>query len=239
MNHIKEKNSLNSNEGFVVALATNNLMEFDSAAAIFVSVVDIEKTTVKEIKFLGNEKHGQFLFILSEEIKIKDLKDCEMKLVFENSLFDYKIWDSINPTVDFSDSTIRTSSIITGKDCRTTCMIRNIPNKYNQVSNDTFSSLIISSKCCLMLLTNLILVILTFCICESTSKTNAMSVMLLSTLCIQSKTNYALICRYILTFYEKFYGKKWTRFNSDKICSLSYAKIQGKKTLIQKFRSSA
>jgi hypothetical protein len=34
-------------------------------------------------------------------------------------------------------------------------------------------------------------------------------------------------------------GKKWRKFNSDKVCTLSYANIQGKQALIEKFRNSA
>ncbi|ORZ07295.1 RNA recognition motif 2-domain-containing protein [Lobosporangium transversale] len=42
----------------------------------------------------------------------------------------------------------------------------------------------------------------------------------------------------IPSFVEQYVGKKWSRFNSDKICSLSYAVIQGRKALIEKFRNS-
>jgi len=42
----------------------------------------------------------------------------------------------------------------------------------------------------------------------------------------------------IVKFYKEFQGKKWTKFNSEKICQLAYAKIQGKDNLIQKFQRS-
>lgn len=40
---------------------------------------------------------------------------------------------------------------------------------------------------------------------------------------------------HILPFYEIFNDKKWPRFNSDKICQLSYAKFQGKEELLAHF----
>ena len=36
---------------------------------------------------------------------------------------------------------------------------------------------------------------------------------------------------YILEFYDEYFGRKWKKFNSEKICELVYAKIQGKKNL--------
>lgn len=40
---------------------------------------------------------------------------------------------------------------------------------------------------------------------------------------------------HIISFYDMYRGKKWKRFNSEKICELVYAKIQGKKELISHF----
>lgn len=40
---------------------------------------------------------------------------------------------------------------------------------------------------------------------------------------------------HIILFFELFRGKKWKRFNSEKICELAYAKIQGKSDLITHF----
>ena len=38
---------------------------------------------------------------------------------------------------------------------------------------------------------------------------------------------------HIISFYDRYYGKKWEKYNSDKICELVYAKIQGKDELLQ------
>jgi hypothetical protein len=42
----------------------------------------------------------------------------------------------------------------------------------------------------------------------------------------------------IIGFYERIQGKKWTRFNSEKICAVSYGRIQGKDNLIRHFQNS-
>ena len=39
-------------------------------------------------------------------------------------------------------------------------------------------------------------------------------------------------------FYNEFHNKKWEKFNSEKICKIRYAKIQGKKALEQHFENS-
>ncbi|OWM76285.1 hypothetical protein CDL15_Pgr009931 [Punica granatum] len=38
---------------------------------------------------------------------------------------------------------------------------------------------------------------------------------------------------------EAFDGKKWEKFNSEKVASLAYARIQGKAALIARFRNSS
>lgn len=42
----------------------------------------------------------------------------------------------------------------------------------------------------------------------------------------------------IMGLYERIQGKKWTRFNSEKICAVSYGRIQGKENLIRHFQNS-
>eukprot|EP00831_Metopus_contortus_P017228 TRINITY_DN17263_c0_g2_i1.p1 TRINITY_DN17263_c0_g2~~TRINITY_DN17263_c0_g2_i1.p1 ORF type:complete len:193 (-),score=45.92 TRINITY_DN17263_c0_g2_i1:35-613(-) len=44
---------------------------------------------------------------------------------------------------------------------------------------------------------------------------------------------------YILPFYEEYSGKRWEKFNSEKICQLTYGRIQGKPALEQHFHSSS
>jgi len=39
--------------------------------------------------------------------------------------------------------------------------------------------------------------------------------------------------------FREFNGKKWERFNSEKICALSYARIQGKQALLNHLQTSS
>ncbi|GAU14120.1 hypothetical protein TSUD_169450 [Trifolium subterraneum] len=43
----------------------------------------------------------------------------------------------------------------------------------------------------------------------------------------------------IVPFYQVFNGKKWEFFNSEKVASLAYARIQGKAALIAHFQNSS
>lgn len=38
---------------------------------------------------------------------------------------------------------------------------------------------------------------------------------------------------------EEFHGKRWPKFNSEKICQIAYARIQGKAALVQHFQNSS
>lgn len=44
--------------------------------------------------------------------------------------------------------------------------------------------------------------------------------------------------RFIKDFYHEFNGRKWEKFNSEKICDLKYGRIQGKKALVHHFQYS-
>eukprot|EP01100_Stratorugosa_tubuloviscum_P008071 TRINITY_DN3355_c0_g1_i1.p1 TRINITY_DN3355_c0_g1~~TRINITY_DN3355_c0_g1_i1.p1 ORF type:complete len:153 (-),score=47.19 TRINITY_DN3355_c0_g1_i1:47-451(-) len=46
-------------------------------------------------------------------------------------------------------------------------------------------------------------------------------------------------CKYIVKFFEEFNNKKWEKFNSEKVCLLTYARIQGKNCLISHFQNSS
>ena len=47
-----------------------------------------------------------------------------------------------------------------------------------------------------------------------------------------------LLISSVITFARERVGKRWNRFNSEKRCSISYANIQGKQALIEKFQNS-
>lgn len=128
--------------------------------------------------------------------------------------FDPRVVLSVPPSS--GEFEIDFSKIESELDIRTTCMIRNIPNKYTQIMliemiNEThygtydfiYLRMDFKNKC------NVGYAFINFI--EPTS---------------------------IISFARRVLGKRWPRFNSDKICHLSYARIQGKLALVEKFRHS-
>ncbi|KAL2476593.1 Protein MEI2-like 5 [Abeliophyllum distichum] len=107
--------------------------------------------------------------------------------------------------------------IINGEDTRTTLMIKNIPNKY-------------TSK---MLLAAI----------DETHKGTYDFLYLPIDFKNKCNVGYAFINMvspsHIITFYEAFNGKKWEKFNSEKVASLAYARIQGKIALVSHFQNSS
>ncbi|KAL4027539.1 hypothetical protein IC575_010708 [Cucumis melo] len=107
--------------------------------------------------------------------------------------------------------------IVSGEDTRTTLMIKNIPNKY-------------TSK---MLLAAI-----------DENHRGAYDFLYLP-IDFKNKCNvgYAFINMVsptqIIPFYEAFNGKKWEKFNSEKVASLAYARIQGKTALVTHFQNSS
>ena len=106
-----------------------------------------------------------------------------------------------------------------GRDTRTSLMVRNIPNKYTQQ----------------MLLA------------EFTENGHGPGVIDFFYLPIDFKNRcnrgYAFInfinFQDILAFHRRYYGKQWRTFNSDKICDITYARIQGKAAMLKRFENSA
>lgn len=106
-----------------------------------------------------------------------------------------------------------------GKDTRTSLMVRNIPNKYTQQ----------------MLLS------------EFTEHGHGPGVIDFFYLPIDFKNRcnrgYAFInfvdYKDILPFHRRYFGKHWRTFNSDKICDITYARIQGKAAMLKRFENSA
>ncbi|XP_051217112.1 protein MEI2-like 4 [Lolium perenne] len=107
--------------------------------------------------------------------------------------------------------------ILRGEDPRTTLMIKNIPNKY-------------TSK---MLLTAI----------DEGHKGTYDFIYLPIDFKNKCNVGYAFINminpQHIVPFYQTFNGKKWEKFNSEKVASLAYARIQGKSALIGHFQNSS
>ncbi|XP_023543808.1 protein MEI2-like 5 isoform X1 [Cucurbita pepo subsp. pepo] len=104
-----------------------------------------------------------------------------------------------------------------GEDTRTTLMIKNIPNKYT-------SKMLLAA------------------IDEHHKGTYDFLYLPID---FKNKCNvgYAFINmlspQHIISFYEAFDGKRWEKFNSEKVASLAYARIQGKMALMSHFQNSS
>ena len=107
-------------------------------------------------------------------------------------------------------------NIKNGVDKRTTLMIRNIPNKYTQ---DMFLDFV-----------------------NETHKGKYDFIYLPIDFKNKCNVGYSFVNfidpKSISTLFTRIQGKKWTRFNSEKICAVSYARIQGKENLIRHFQNS-
>ncbi|KAM7260435.1 hypothetical protein ACFE04_016176 [Oxalis oulophora] len=107
--------------------------------------------------------------------------------------------------------------IISGEDPRTTLMIKNIPNKY-------------TSK---MLLASI----------DETFRGTYDFLYLPIDFKNKCNVGYAFINMlspsHIIQFYEAFNGRKWEKFNSEKVASIAYARIQGKTALVAHFQNSS
>ena len=110
-------------------------------------------------------------------------------------------------------------NVESGRDTRTSLMVRNIPNKYTQQ----------------MLLS------------EFMENGHGPGVIDFFYLPIDFKNRcnrgYAFInfvdYKDILPFHQRYFGKHWRTFNSDKICDITYARIQGKAAMLKRFENSA
>lgn len=107
--------------------------------------------------------------------------------------------------------------LLKGLDKRTTIMIRNIPNKYTQ-----------------QLLLN-----------EINVNHKGKYDFFYLPIDFKNRCNvgYAFInfidFRAILAFFKEFNSQRWKNFNSEKVCAISYARIQGKQSMISRFQNSS
>ena len=118
-----------------------------------------------------------------------------------------------------SDLSLLIENVLTGKDCRSSLMVRNIPNKYTQQ----------------MLLSEF---------AAAGHGPNKMDFFYLP-IDFKNKCNrgYAFVnfvnYKDIIPFVEEYSYRGWKRFNSDKICDITYARIQGKAAMWKRFENSA
>ena len=118
---------------------------------------------------------------------------------------------------DTADYVLSPDRLGSGSEKRTTVMIRNIPNKYSQS----------------MLLE------------EINAKFDGMYDFFYLPIDFKNKCNvgYAFINflepSTVIQFVDEFNGQRWRNFNSEKVCSISYARIQGKAAMIARFQNSS
>ncbi|ESW11316.1 hypothetical protein PHAVU_008G019500 [Phaseolus vulgaris] len=125
--------------------------------------------------------------------------------------------ESVSNLADKKQYELDIDRIKRGEDIRTTLMIKNIPNKY-------------TSK---MLLAAI----------DERHRGTYDFVYLPIDFRNKCNVGYAFINiinpDLIIPFYQVFNGKKWEKFNSEKVASLAYARIQGKSALIAHFQNSS
>jgi len=116
------------------------------------------------------------------------------------------------------DLSLSIENVRLGKERRTSLMVRNIPNKYTQQ----------------MLLSEF---------AAAGHGTDKMDFFYLP-IDFKNKCNrgYAFVnfvdYRDIIPFFDEYNKRGWKRFNSDKICDITYARIQGKAAMLKRFQNS-
>lgn len=123
------------------------------------------------------------------------------------------------PGPDGVDLSLRLDRVRSGEDRRTSLMVRNIPNKYTRS----------------MLLE------------EFDGAGHGPTKMDFFYLPIDFKNRcnrgYAFVnfvdCADVAPFVEEYNSTRWRNFNSEKVCEVTYARIQGKAAMIRRFENSA
>ncbi|KAK9463354.1 RNA recognition motif 2-domain-containing protein [Lipomyces oligophaga] len=146
--------------------------------------------------------------------------DAEACLTFQVENFSdtssrkYNVYTSANVP---KNNVVDLERIARGLDTRTTLMLRNIPNKVDQQMLKEYI--------------------------DVTNKNTYDFLYLRIDFLNKCNVGYAFISftspDAIIVFAKARAGTKWNRFNSEKICDISYANIQGKECLIEKFRNSS
>ncbi|KAJ8607990.1 hypothetical protein CTAYLR_008232 [Chrysophaeum taylorii] len=106
---------------------------------------------------------------------------------------------------------------VNGSDQRTTLMVRNIPNKYTQQA--VLDEINVKFKKCYDFF---------YLPIDFKNKCNV---------------GYAFInlidYRDAPAFYQEFHGRRWSCFRSGKVCAITYARIQGRQSMITRFQNSS
>ena len=209
LNQIYNKNRFNVN-------INNNSLEINKNSNITnnQSQIDFNVSKINGINKIDNKiknKNNNNPFL---NINKNMQKNLDANITEDNSKFNYKK-KAINQKLDLdkNKNIINLFDVLFCKDRRTTLMIKNIPNKY------TISSFLEEINVNFKFTYDIFYLPIDYI-----NKCNL---------------GFAFINFvepfHIILFYELYRGKKWKKFNSDKICELLYAKFQGKKELIAHF----
>jgi RNA recognition motif 2 len=131
----------------------------------------------------------------------------------------YRSGQSQNEEKDTRHLLLDLDLVDSGRDTRTSLMVRNIPNKYTQQ----------------MLLNEL----------QENGHGPGIIDFFYLPIDFKNRCNrgYAFVnfvdFKDIIPFHTRYFGKHWRTFNSDKICDITYARIQGKQAMLKRFENSA
>ncbi|MBA0757171.1 hypothetical protein Gotri_020282 [Gossypium trilobum] len=151
--------------------------------------------------------------------------------------FSYRRNESNSSNADKKQYELDIDRIICGEDSRTTLMIKNIPNKY-------------TSKMLLAAIDehcrgtyDFIYLPIDFKASNSIGPLSIFHPRHSDTCLNKCNVGYAFINmidpQHIVPFYKAFNGNKWEKFNSEKVASIAFARIQGKAALITHFQNSS
>ncbi|KAJ1979023.1 hypothetical protein H4R33_005820 [Dimargaris cristalligena] len=135
------------------------------------------------------------------------------------------------PVVSYNRNFIDYGQILAGEDTRSTFMIRNIPNKYTQLTRKPHVLVVyLIPKKMMIDLVN-----------ESHYRKFDFFYLRMDFI-NHCNCGYAFINfidpKSVVPFAKRLVGRKWEKFNSDKVCSIRYADYQGKDRLVEHFRNS-
>ena len=206
-------------------LINNNMIEFNQNLLLLNSIKNNNNLNLMNNQTQNNFNYNNInnLNKVDEEIQsntlyglqsnLINLNQDKEKLIYTNNASTYKRKNSQKPDVDVNKNIINLMDIFLCRDLRTTLMIKNIPNKY------TISSFLDEINTYFKFTYDIFYLPIDY-----VNRCNL---------------GFAFINFvepfHIILFYELYRGKKWKKFNSDKICELLYAKFQGKKELISHF----
>ena len=219
MNQIKNQNKLNN--------IYNNLTLMNNQTQIGLNLYNFNNININD-QINQNNKDIQNNSLLFLQAKLNNLKQNNEKKNLNGKGISidilnnkskgkfgniYKRRNNQKPDFDINKNIINLMDIFLCKDLRTTLMIKNIPNKY------TISSFLDEINTYFKFTYDIFYLPIDY-----VNKCNL---------------GFAFINFvepfHIILFYELYSGKKWKKFNSEKICELLYAKYQGKKELIGHF----